>query len=151
MSKDQFTPRDELICGKLDTAILLARGIQDVELIFLLDRIRNDAERMEAGLVRRKDQLAAAQARIAELEVLCDERALIIVQMFGFHSRDDEVKSLKAHNAMLLKALDESAFNTRASYKVIHNGSADNALNDPYIVDRLEQAIASAHNFKIKE
>lgn len=70
MPKDQFTPRDELICGKLDDSVLLARGLNDVALIFLLERIRYDAERMEAGLVRRKAELTALKAKNEELTAM---------------------------------------------------------------------------------
>jgi len=52
------TPRDELICGAIDRAEDLARGLGSVELMYELARIRHDAERMEAKLVSRKIEAA---------------------------------------------------------------------------------------------
>ena len=50
MPKNEFTPRDELICGKLDA---LHGAIVSGELLTaldLLEAVRHDAERMEAKL-----------------------------------------------------------------------------------------------------
>lgn len=54
MKKDQFTPRDELICGKLD--LLTDKVIEGDKIgcIDLINSIRNDAERMEQKLIMRK-------------------------------------------------------------------------------------------------
>ena len=54
MPKNIYTPRDELICGKLDMAEDIARSLKSVELIELLADIRHDAERMEQKLIQRK-------------------------------------------------------------------------------------------------
>lgn len=56
MPKNIHTPRDELICGKLDMAMECAVKHQDIKLIDILMAIRTDAERMEAKLVSRKDE-----------------------------------------------------------------------------------------------
>jgi hypothetical protein len=68
MPKTIHTPRDELICGKIDKALEHLRDIEEgengiVELAFCLHAIRHDAERMEAALIRRKDEVAALQNR----------------------------------------------------------------------------------------
>lgn len=60
MPKTIHTPRDELICGKIDAALVHAR---DVKFIDLLEDIRNDAARMEAALVRRKDEVEALEEK----------------------------------------------------------------------------------------
>lgn len=54
MSKNEFTKREELICGKIDKAEELAAKLQSVELIDILHEIRSDAERMEKKLISRK-------------------------------------------------------------------------------------------------
>ena len=48
------TPRDELVCGKLDSLELYLQEIGAVDLIYLVNEIRHDCERMEAKLVSRK-------------------------------------------------------------------------------------------------
>jgi hypothetical protein len=62
MPKSIHTPRDELICGKIDAAeeiVKLATGsVPDaVRLLHLLASIRHDAERMEAKLASRKKEV----------------------------------------------------------------------------------------------
>lgn len=69
MSKTIHTPRDELICGKLDRATELLLQIEKsgtgyVDLVYTLHEIRRDAERMEAALVRRKDEVEALKKQI---------------------------------------------------------------------------------------
>lgn len=57
MPKNIHTPREELICGKLD---LLTKAIQNNDLITALDLIpdiRYDAERMESKLILRKQEV----------------------------------------------------------------------------------------------
>lgn len=56
MPKTIHTPRDELICGKIDIAQELATKLKSVELIYILQDIRHDAQRMEQKLILRKDQ-----------------------------------------------------------------------------------------------
>ena len=56
MPKNIHTPREDLICGKLD---LLTEAIIDgrkVDAIDLVNDIRNDAQRMEAKLIIRKQE-----------------------------------------------------------------------------------------------
>lgn len=57
MPKTILTPRDELICGKIDAALAHARPWRDVKFIHWLEDIQRDAERMEAALVRRRDEV----------------------------------------------------------------------------------------------
>ena len=73
MPKTINTPRDELICGKLDRAIVLLTGIEKgekgiVDLAYCLHDIRRDADRMEAALIRRKDEVAALSKELAHLK-----------------------------------------------------------------------------------
>lgn len=51
MPKDIHTPREELICGKIDQAVEACQREDVVRAIDLLDMIRHDAERMEAKLI----------------------------------------------------------------------------------------------------
>lgn len=78
MSKDIYTSRDELVCGKLDMAEELAIKLESIELIELLKAIRYDCERMEAGLARYKEgvhrvirKLDIAQSDANSLMVFC--------------------------------------------------------------------------------
>ena len=69
MPKTIYTPRDELICGKIDRAMDLLLQIEKggtgyVDMVQTLADIRNDAERMEAALVRRKDEVEALKKQI---------------------------------------------------------------------------------------
>jgi len=54
MPKDIHTPRHELICGKIEKAVILAQKLKSVELIYLLEDIQHDANRMEAKLIEYK-------------------------------------------------------------------------------------------------
>lgn len=65
MPKNIFTPRDELVCGKLDSAETIAVSLENIELIDLLHDIRFDCERMEQKLISRKEE-AEEQAAIDE-------------------------------------------------------------------------------------
>ena len=59
MPKTVNTPREELICGKLDlltTAIVEDRKFDAIDLI---NDIRTDAQRMEAKLIIRKQEARA--------------------------------------------------------------------------------------------
>ena len=56
MSKNINTPREELICGKID---LLTKAViegRKFDAIDLINDIRNDAQRMEAKLILRKQE-----------------------------------------------------------------------------------------------
>jgi hypothetical protein len=52
--KTIFTPREELVCGKLDVLQTELQKLGAVDLIYLVDDIRHDCERMEKKLVFRK-------------------------------------------------------------------------------------------------
>ena len=65
MPKNIFTPRDELVCGKIDRAETIAVSLENIELIDLLHDIRFDCERMEQKLISRKEE-AKEQAVIDE-------------------------------------------------------------------------------------
>lgn len=62
MPKTIFTPRDELVCGKLDKLEEQLRYHGIAELLDLTAEIRRDCERMEAKLVRRKYEASAINA-----------------------------------------------------------------------------------------
>ncbi|MCK9616086.1 MAG: hypothetical protein M0R48_11460 [Candidatus Omnitrophica bacterium] len=65
MPKNIFTPRDELVCGKLDKAEQIAKSLGSLDLIDLLHDIRFYCERMEQKLISRKKE-AEEQAAIDE-------------------------------------------------------------------------------------
>jgi len=65
MPKNIFTPRDELVCGKIDRAEQIAKSLGSLDLIDLLHDIRFDCERMEQKLISRKEE-AKEQASIDE-------------------------------------------------------------------------------------
>lgn len=67
MSKDIFTKREELICGKIDKAEELAAKFESVELIELLHQIRYDANRMEHKLISRKIEANVLKEKIKKL------------------------------------------------------------------------------------
>lgn len=64
MPKDIRTPRDELVCGKLDklqeyvrqVACLSTVGQIGIDMVYLIDDIRHDCERMELKLIQRKQE-----------------------------------------------------------------------------------------------
>ena len=56
MPKNIFTPRNELVCGKLDSAETIAVSLENIDLIDLLHDIRFDCERMEQKLISRKEE-----------------------------------------------------------------------------------------------
>lgn len=62
MPKTTWTPRDELVCGKLDRAYEIAVKFESIELIDLLADIRHDCERMEQKLISRKEEVARLKA-----------------------------------------------------------------------------------------
>lgn len=57
MSKNMRTPRDELVCGKLDRLDDLLSEAGNADGALLSAAIRHDCERMEAKLVQRKDEV----------------------------------------------------------------------------------------------
>ena len=65
MPKNIFTPRDELVCGKIDKSEQIAKSLGSLDLIDLLHDIRFDCERMEQKLISRKEE-AKEQAAIDE-------------------------------------------------------------------------------------
>ena len=56
MPKNIFTPRDELVCGKIDKSEQIAKSLGSLDLIDLLHDIRFDCERMEQKLISRKEE-----------------------------------------------------------------------------------------------
>jgi len=64
MPKTVWTPRDELVCGKLDRAYEIAIRFESIELLDLLADIRHDCERMEQKLISRKEQVKAMYEQI---------------------------------------------------------------------------------------
>ncbi len=65
MPKTTFTPRDELVCGKLDILELKLQKLGEVDLIYLLEAIRHDCTRMEAKLVDRKTEFNKLSGKIS--------------------------------------------------------------------------------------
>lgn len=57
MSKTIWTPREQLVCGKLDLAEEIACKLESIELLDLLKSIRYDCERMEQKLISRKEEV----------------------------------------------------------------------------------------------
>ena len=75
MPKTIHTPRDELVCGKLDALEDRLRELGLVELLYLVSDIRWDCERMERKLISRKEdaERATANAKFSRAEgVGCD-------------------------------------------------------------------------------
>ena len=66
MPKNIFTPRDELVCGKIDKSEQIAKSLGSLDLIDLLHDIRFDCERMEQKLIFRKEE--------AEEQAAADEK-----------------------------------------------------------------------------
>jgi len=66
MSKNIFTKREDLICGKIDLAEELALKYQDVELLDLLKFIREDANKMEQKLISRKRESGTFKQKIID-------------------------------------------------------------------------------------
>ena len=67
--KDWNTPRAELICGKIDEAERISAKAELVEIMPILQYIRHDAERMEQGLIRRKDEVTTVSAELRRLRI----------------------------------------------------------------------------------
>lgn len=65
MPKTPYSPRNELICGKLDEAHRMAVELGSVQLVEILSNIRHDAERMEQKLISRKEQVLALKEGIS--------------------------------------------------------------------------------------
>ena len=65
MHKNIYTPREQLVCGKLDVLEDELRILGLVDLLDLAASIRHDCERMEAKLVARKDEEAGLRAASA--------------------------------------------------------------------------------------
>ncbi len=61
MPKTVWTPRDEMVCGKIDRAYEIAIKLESTELLDLLADIRHDCDRMEQKLISRKEEVARLQ------------------------------------------------------------------------------------------
>jgi hypothetical protein len=66
MPKTIYTPRDELVCVKLDIAesmiqqLAISSNVHDIDIAAILDvlkDIRDDCQRMEAKLIQRKIEI----------------------------------------------------------------------------------------------
>jgi len=68
--KDVNTPRNELICGKIDACIEAVQKGKLVDAIDYLGDIRYDAQRMEQKLIARKKQCASMDFWETESEKL---------------------------------------------------------------------------------
>jgi len=66
MPKTVWTPRDELVCGKLDKLDDELRILELADLRDMVCDIRHDCERMEAKLIARKDEVAKLKRMIEE-------------------------------------------------------------------------------------
>jgi hypothetical protein len=64
--KTIYTPREELVCGKLDTLEDLLRDIgeQAIPCLYLTADIRRDAQRMEQKLISRKEEVARIESEV---------------------------------------------------------------------------------------
>ena len=66
MTKTIYSKREELICGKIDKAQILAQSLESIELVDLLSQIRYDAIRMEFKLIQRKQEAEEYKNKIKE-------------------------------------------------------------------------------------
>ncbi len=75
MSKNIFTKRDDLICGKLDAlADLIISGIDGntaIDAIDLVNDIRHDAQRMERKLISRKQEALKLTMLVTDISNMC--------------------------------------------------------------------------------
>lgn len=69
MPKNQYTHRDELVCGKLDQLREMACKIENVPMVDLIDAVRHDCERMEAKLISRKNEALTRTAPTGNADV----------------------------------------------------------------------------------
>ena len=67
MPKNIYSKREDLICGKIDFAQEIAKKIQSVELIEILEFIRYDAIRMENKLISYKQSNKLSYSEIIEI------------------------------------------------------------------------------------
>jgi hypothetical protein len=67
MSKDVFTKREELVCGKLDELSEILITFDSVRGIELANSIRKDCERMENKLLNRKHQAEEYEALLQRI------------------------------------------------------------------------------------
>jgi len=68
MPKTWATPRDELVCGKLDVLQHMAKNAGSIEMLDLIKDVRHDCERMEQGLIRRRDEVRRLKAEAQAME-----------------------------------------------------------------------------------
>lgn len=67
MSKDINTPREELICGKLDYLTKAVIAGEKFTAIDLINSIRADAQRMEQKLIMRKQEARDMEMTLLKL------------------------------------------------------------------------------------
>jgi hypothetical protein len=105
MSKDIYTSRNDLVCGKIDRAEELALKLESVELIDLLKAIRYDCERMESGLARHK---TAFTKKIRELGVEQDDVYSLMVFCVKNHDYiPDDLKLSEDRRKRLIEFRDD--------------------------------------------
>ena len=88
MSKNIHTPREDLICGKLDRVFRIAQETENVELAELVGEICYDAERMEQKLISRKAKVAElkSQATIEYVDKLSAEKYELELLLKNIHN-----------------------------------------------------------------
>lgn len=68
MSKDVFTKRSELVCGKLDELAEILIQMDSLRGIDLVRSIQNDVQKMENKLAERKQQMEEYDAFFSEFK-----------------------------------------------------------------------------------
>ena len=78
------TPREELICGKLDALFELVKKEKRADMAELVHEIRHDAQRMEAKLIIRKEENTKIKAELTKakrmLEATVTHNTIIVVE-----------------------------------------------------------------------
>jgi hypothetical protein len=86
MSKDVFTKREELVCGKLDELSEILITFDSVRGIELVNSIRKDCERMENKLLnikRQAEEYEALLQRILDLPIDIDKGGQSLIKEFN--------------------------------------------------------------------
>jgi hypothetical protein len=86
MSKNLFTKREELVCGKLDELAEILITFDSVRGIELVNSIREDCERMENKLLNRKNRAEEYEAllqRILDLPIDINKDGQSLIKEFN--------------------------------------------------------------------
>jgi hypothetical protein len=86
MSKDVFTKREELVCGKLDELSEILITFDSVRGIELVNSIRKDCERMENKLLnikRQAEEYEALLQRILDLPIDINKDGQSLIKEFN--------------------------------------------------------------------